>query len=245
MSTIRANEVPLQVSQARKTSSPSTSSPKRLSPQEHRQCFNSYHATVGRILTCTVPAEKERLIKEFDLDKAISDVESSLGVSVRNNKLEISSAPSLIRGKELNGNHSRKWSLILNGSLLLTTLYKSRANRTNQAIDQYKAEFFEKFQDAMKWIKGTYPATEVRDIKQRLLSFSHQQGIGREGLEREINSGRNLLALSIWVAKEYVAKTHPMPDFFPEISPAAEAAKPIQPSVSETVHRAKQGLLFE
>ncbi len=218
-----------------------TSRPQRLSPEEHRNRFSSYYATVQRICSpSTAASEIEQLKRGFNLDKVISDIEHSFGVSIENNKLEISSDPPLIKG--LGRNYSSRWGLILNGSSLLIALYKSRENRTNQAIDHYKAEFFKEFQSVMNHIRGVYPArTESGDIRQRLLNFSKQTGIGRERFEGRINAGRNLLGLSIWISKEYTAKMHPMPDFTEEL-PVKSLA---QSSALEAVHKARQGLLFE
>ena len=141
--------------------------------------------------------------------------------------------------------------MILNGSSLLIALYQGREKQTNQVIDHYKAEYFKEFQNVIKHLRGIYPAgTETSDVRQRLLSFSRQHGIGREIFKSRVDKN-SVLGLSIWIAKEYTAKVHPMPDFlmpdFLTEQPEQDEPSNSKPqlSVSETVHKAKQGLLFE
>ncbi len=187
----------------------------KLSGKDSRIKFNSYYSIVCRILSQdTSPLERTRLISELDLSKAISDIENFLGIKNTTQKLTVSSKPTLIEG--LGNDYSEKWSFIIKALKLLGVLYKSKANRTSSRLDLYKGEFFRNYHDVIKWIyngAGNFTDRQGNDIRARLRNLAQQYDIGRSRFTNGLEGGANLLSLALWIGREQVLKTYPMPDF--------------------------------
>ncbi len=92
-------------------------------------------------------------------------------------------------------------------------------------------------------------STTARDIKSRLLYFSKQHYIGSRKFTSEVLRGRNLLALSSWLAGEFCKNTHPIPVQFTEpTKPITEPTSNLflaRQGIEPPNIKGKQGTLFD
>ncbi|GEM_PF-4741244 len=219
-----------------------------LPPKTLRDRLDHYFPLALKIYSSS--GSPNKLISEFPLDQAILDLELALGVKIIESKLSISQHPPLT--EDIEGNYPRKWGLIIKASDLLCALYNLRGTENNNASDTYRTDYLKEFCQVMRHIKGSYdgcPDRETNGTRSRLRNLSRSTGIGRKRFNERIED-KQLLALSIWIAKEYANKTHPMPEFHlsdmikrrdvPIPTPSLVTAA----SVGAKARVEKQGLLF-
>lgn len=203
-------------------------------------------------------SNRSKLISEFPLNKVILDLELALDIKIIKGRLSVSQHPPLT--EDIEGNYPRKWSLVIQASDLLCALYNLRAGQTDNAQDTYRTDFLKEFVNVMRDLKGKpHPDSEAENngIRSRLHNFSGDTGIGRERFNKSIKD-EQLLALSIWIAKENANNLHRMPEFhlsdmierhtpepIPKLVNAASVAAPAWVNLRTTTEeKKKQGVLF-
>ena len=234
--------------QTTRTTTSKTKTNSELSPKTLRDRLDSYYELALKIYNSNF--KDVNSISQLPLDQAILDLELALGVKIIKERLSISQHPLLT--EDFEGNYPRKWRLIIKASDLLCALYNLRSRENDNKSDEYRTELLKEFCKTIRHLKGSQdpcPDRETNGIRSRLRNLSTMTGIGREKFNTRIED-KQLLALSIWIAKEHANNLNPMPDFYlsemierpiPKLVTAASVGATAWIRVGK---RDKQGLLF-
>lgn len=181
--------------------------------EHYREFLSITHSTLSKIFSLKENDPERLMLQEkLDLNSLIIALEESLGIHSQNNSHSISSKPILISG--LGKDYARQWKLIIKALLVLSKLHELRFYENENLYDKSKVAFNLEYSKLMTFFYEGNPdlkSTATSSIKSRLSYFSKQRHIGRERFATDVQRGRNLLALSSWLAGEFCKNIHPIP----------------------------------
>lgn len=194
--------------------------------ESYREALSSTCLTLTKICSLREgDPERIKLEDALDIPALISTLEGALGMHATDGSHSVSSKPPLIEG--LSKEYAKQWRLVISSLFSLSKLHEIKFNQNENEYDKSKVGFNLEYARLMSFFhqgNSDLRSSDISDIKSRLIYFSKKHSIGRERFIFDVNHGRNLLALSSWLAGEYCKKAHPVPSSQNEF--AKQIAKP-------------------